>query len=162
MALPLALPSTPPEPTSGVFRRAPVVRAELPDPVGLAAEIREATGAEAAFVLVREGPGRLAASVVAAAGGVRKEPSERLLAWLAAIEAGGPLLVPSPFAQRVGARRVLAVPAMTPFTFVGAVAIPITPGWGPLLKPLERLATDFALRAEAAERLTLVARLRGV
>jgi hypothetical protein len=79
------------------------------------------------------------------------DDGELIQRWLAGVECSGPLLVPGPLRSRMGCSRALAVPMQGPTRRVGALALPLCAGWGPMARELEGLGSDFARRLEAAD-----------
>jgi len=83
--------------------------------------------------------------------GMDNDDAELLQRWLRQVETSGPLLVPGQLRSRMGCNRVLAVPMRGSERLVGALALPLRPGWGPMARELEGLGSDFAIRLEAAD-----------
>ncbi len=146
--------SHPPDPTSGIFVKAkPAGRpSDAPDPIALADEARAATGLPMAAVLVFEGPSLASRSVLATPGRLRVEPGTDWLAWLSRVSEAGTVLVPRKMVARVKTFAVVAVPIATPILRAGVLAVPAMPDVARQCRLLETLATDFAMRAETANR----------
>jgi hypothetical protein len=83
-----------------------------------------------------------------------------ILEWLGSIETSGPIRVPESLRPHFGSHRALAVPMRSATWTVGALALPLRPGWGPIARELEGLGSDFASRFEAAHRRAEVVFLR--
>ena len=161
MGVPLEHSSLPPEPTSGIFRKAQSRPEPVgPDPLVLAAHACDAACSDRALVLVEEDRSRKALSVVLSAANIRMEPGTELLGWLSRAIDAGPMPVPPRARRAAGSSHVLAVPLQTPITRVGVLAVPATPEWGNLLAELESLGADYALQVEIAERRAQLRALR--
>jgi hypothetical protein len=83
--------------------------------------------------------------------GMESDDAQLLQRWLGSVETSRPLLVPMQLRSRIGCQRVLAVPMRGSERLVGALALPLRPGWGPMARELEGLGSDFAQRLEAAD-----------
>jgi hypothetical protein len=83
--------------------------------------------------------------------GMESDDAELIQRWLGTVETSGPLLVPGLLRSRIGCQRVLAVPMRGAERLVGALALPLRSGWGPMARELEGLGSDFARRLEAAD-----------
>jgi hypothetical protein len=82
---------------------------------------------------------------------MESDDAELLQRWLGSVDSSRPLLVPGQLRSRIGCQRVLAVPMRGSERIVGALALPLRQGWGPMARELEGLGSDFALRLEAAD-----------
>jgi len=83
-----------------------------------------------------------------------------ILEWIGSIETSGPARVPASLRPHFGSHRALAVPMRSATWTVGALALPLRPGWGPVARELEGLGSDFASRFEAAHRRAEIVFLR--
>ena len=83
--------------------------------------------------------------------GMEDDHSELIQRWLSSVDVSSPLPVPGQLRSRIGCHRVLAVPMRGSDRLVGALALPLRPGWGPMARELESLGSDYALRLEAAD-----------
>lgn len=83
--------------------------------------------------------------------GMRDDDKELIQRWLAGVESSSPIVVPATLRQKLGCTRALAVPMQGSERRVGALALPLRQGWGPMARELEGLGSDFALRLEAAD-----------
>ena len=131
-----------------------------PDPAAVAEEARwlaEPAVAMVATVAWRGGPPR---GLLVSAAGADDAHDALVREWLRDVEASRTLRVPDALRAAVGSLRVLAVPMRTPGWTVGALALPLRAGWGPIARELEALGTDFALRFEWADRVAQRALLR--
>jgi hypothetical protein len=131
-----------------------------PDPADVAEEARwlaEPPVAIVAAVPWRGGPGR---GLIVSADRVHGGDADLIQEWLGAVDRSQPMVVPSALRVRFGSFRALAVPMRTPGLTVGAIALPLRPGWGPIARELENLGSDFALRFEAADRRAQITLLR--
>jgi hypothetical protein len=94
------------------------------------------------------------------AEGAETADEELVKAWLSQVHRSSPVLVPGPLRARMGGASALAVPLRTPSWRVGALALPLSTGWGPIARELEALGLEFARRFHTAERRSQIAWLR--
>jgi hypothetical protein len=83
--------------------------------------------------------------------GIESEDAPLIQRWLSNVEASSPIVVPVELRRQLGCVRALGVPMQGLHRRVGAMALPLRTGWGPLARELEGLGSDFAQRLEAAE-----------
>jgi hypothetical protein len=82
---------------------------------------------------------------------VESEDAALIMRWLGTVEGSSPIVVPVELRRKLGCVRALAVPMQGLHRRVGAMALPLRAGWGPMARELEGLGSDFAMRLEAAE-----------
>ncbi|HVW28218.1 MAG TPA: hypothetical protein VHC69_22800 [Polyangiaceae bacterium] len=122
-----------------------------PDLVRVAEEARWLAEPAAAVIACFPWRGGTGQGWLVTSSGMEGDDSELIQRWLGAVEASSPLPVPGQLRRRIGCHRVLAVPMRGSERLVGALALPLRPGWGPMARELENLGSDFALRLEAAD-----------
>lgn len=105
----------------------------------------------------RGGTGR---GLIVSAAGVHDGDAALIQQWLGEVRSSQPLIVPNALRVRFGSFRALAVPMRAPGGIVGALALPLRPGWGPIARELENLGSDFARKFEAADRRAQIIFLR--
>jgi len=122
-----------------------------PDLVRVAEEARWLAEPAAAVIAAFPWRGGSGQGFLVTPSGIRDEDSELIQRWLGAVETSSPLPVPGQLRSCLGCHRVLAVPMRGVERLVGALALPLRPGWGPMARELEGLGSDFAQRLEAAD-----------
>lgn len=122
-----------------------------PDLVRVAEEARWLAEPAAAVIACFPWRGGTGQGWLVTSSGMQGEDSELIQRWLNGVDVSSPLPVPGQLRSRIGCHRVLAVPMRGSDRLVGALALPLRPGWGPMARELENLGSDFALRLEAAD-----------
>lgn len=149
--------SLPPETPEDRPQRAGVA---APDAQALADEARWLAEPPLAVVAVVPWHGGLGEGLLVSPAGVSRDHGALIRSWLGSVTRSGPVRVPDALCVAFAGSRALAVPLRTPVWTVGALALPLRSGWGPLARELELLGADFALRLEAADRRAQLALLR--
>jgi hypothetical protein len=122
-----------------------------PDLVRVAEEARWLAEPAAAVIACFPWRGGSGQGWLVTRSGMEGDDSELIQRWLTGVDTSTPLPVPGQLRSRIGCNRVLAVPMRGSERLVGALALPLRPGWGPMARELEGLGSDFALRLEAAD-----------